>query len=223
MKPGRSFLNITLAANIAINKVVDGYLTIKPLWPVCSRKHTSAWWGVGTYTAGECPDQVEMLEADDACKNHGDTKSVTTSSTRSRSGSKDKSLKRLLRCFFKSRGWIFDLIISPVSNISRVTARWQGHQTDFWNVPYELQSMWWTSKYTFSETEMSFFKVTGASVRGSRVSNLRSSLRGWRKCGWVQLELAHKNKNKTHCRDQEEVTSLTIFSNFRLTCWNRFA
>lgn len=128
--------------------------------------------------------------------------------------------------FFKSRGRIFDLIISPVSNISRVTARWQGHQTDFWNVPCELQSMWWTSKYIFSETEMSFFKVTGASVRGSRVSNLRPSLRGWRKCGCFHLQLAHKNvaavKTKTRCRDQEEVTSWTLVSNFLLTYWNRF-
>lgn len=53
---------------------------------------------------------------------------------------------------------------NTVSNINAVTVRWQGLQTDFWNVLCEVQSMWWTSIYTFSETEMSFFKVTGASV-----------------------------------------------------------
>lgn len=63
-----------------------------------------------------------MLEADDAWKIHGDTKSVRTSCNRSRSGSGD-TFKAPAEMFLKSRGWIFDLIISPVSNISRVTAR----------------------------------------------------------------------------------------------------
>lgn len=58
----------------------------------------------------------------------------------------------------------YAIIISSVSNISSVTLRWQGQQTDFWNVPCELHSMRCT-KYTFRETEMSFFKVTGASRR----------------------------------------------------------
>lgn len=59
----------------------------------------------------------------------------------------------------------FAIIISAVSNLSSVTVQQQGQQSDFWNVPCELDSIWCTSKYTFRETEMSFFKVTGASTR----------------------------------------------------------
>ncbi len=58
----------------------------------------------------------------------------------------------------------YAIMISSVSSISSGTVQCQGQQTDFWNVPCEMHSMRCT-KYTFRETEMSFFKVTGASRR----------------------------------------------------------
>ena len=52
-----------------------------------------------------------------------------------------KTTNQTIRTFDLNRGTNFSLIISAVSNISSVTLKRQGQQTDFWNVPCELHSM----------------------------------------------------------------------------------
>lgn len=115
--------------------------------------------------------RVKGLEADNAHKIHGAMclhQHMSDIRASSRKGWRCKgTVKRHSQDVFHAPNpeAQFSIIIIAVSNISSVTVWWQGQQSDFWNVPCELQSMWCTSKYTLSEREMSFFKVTGASTR----------------------------------------------------------
>lgn len=71
------------------------------------------------------------------------------------------------------------IITRAVGNTRSVSSQQQGQQTDFWNVPCELHSMWCTSKYTIGATEMSFFKVTGAPRRQIVCLTLRARWQKW--------------------------------------------
>lgn len=74
---------------------------------------------------------------------------------------------------------------------------------------------------------MSVFKVTGAFVRG--IAGLQPQFEPqsvkevWMCSAQVGAQKCCCSENKTHCRDQEEMTSSTLFSNFLLAYGYRFA